>query len=125
MAGYSRHEKMPSGGLYGSASWSCPLHPEARSGRYWDGTPAAAWAPASYARLRVASETERGSVKCDLIVAADLVCDLLPGIRDRVRTLLRSHLTRKNLGELVLRDAVILENAGNTRLDRSIRVIVG
>src|SRR4051812_29278499 len=78
-----------------------------------------------HALAPVASKAKRGFVECDLIVAADLVRDLLPGLRDRVRTFLRGHLARKDLGKLILRDAVILENAGNARFDRRVRVIVG
>src|SRR5215212_6607414 len=70
-----------------------------------------------------ASEAERSAIELHLAVAADLISDLLPGCGDRIRTLLHLHLPGENLGEFVLGDAVILEDARDARLDRRVLVI--
>src|SRR5690348_2789234 len=61
---------------------------------------------------------ERGLVERDLLVAAELVGQLLPGRRDIVGALLRRGLAGEGLRQLVLGQAVILEDAGDARLDR-------
>src|SRR5215471_11205153 len=68
---------------------------------------------------------ERGLVERDLLVAAELVGQLLPGRRDIVGALLRRGLAGEGLRQLVLGEAVILEDAGDARLDRPVRVVVG
>src|SRR5712675_1563606 len=68
---------------------------------------------------------ERGLVERDLLLATDLVGQLLPRRGDVVGAGLRIVLAGEDLGELVLRYTVVLENARNARLDRTIGVIIG
>ena len=77
------------------------------------------------AEARRELHAERGLVELDLVVAADLVGELLPGRRDGVGAVLRVDLAGEDLGQLVLGDAVVLEDAGDARLDRRVRVVVG
>src|SRR3954452_9489787 len=71
-----------------------------------------------------ALHAERGLVELDLVVAADLVGDLLPGGCDGVGALLRIRLAGEDLGQLVLGDGVVLEDAGDARLDRGIFMVI-
>src|SRR5438552_10961056 len=70
-------------------------------------------------------EAERGLVEFDLTITTDLIGDLLPRSRDCIGTRLCRGAARIDLGELVFRDTVILEDAGNTRLDRRAGMMVG
>src|SRR3984893_16927500 len=68
---------------------------------------------------------ERRLVECDLFLATDLVGQLFPRRGDVVGAGLRVVLAGEDFGQLVFRDTVLLENAGNARLNRTVRVIVG
>src|SRR5881392_2112268 len=68
---------------------------------------------------------ERRLVERDLLLATDLVGQLFPRRGDVVGAGLRIVLAGEDLGELVLRYTVVLENARNARLDRTIGVIIG
>src|SRR5438132_14115338 len=68
---------------------------------------------------------ERGLVERNLLLATDLVGQLFPRRGDVVGPGLRTILAGEDLGQLVFRDTVILEDAGNAGLDRTVRVIIG
>src|SRR5258708_7984885 len=68
---------------------------------------------------------ERRRVERDLLLATDLVGELLPCRGDGVGAGLRVGPAGEDLGQLIFRYAVILENAGNARLDRTVRMIIG
>src|SRR5262249_30407353 len=70
-------------------------------------------------------QAERGLVERDLLVPAELVGQLLPRRRDAVGAGLGIGLAGEGLRQLVLRQAVILEDARNARLDGAVRVVVG
>src|SRR5215468_2051871 len=70
-------------------------------------------------------DAERRLVERDLLLTADLVGKLLPRRRDAVGAGLRTDLAGIDLRQLVLGDAVVLEDAGDARLDRAVRVVVG
>ena len=74
---------------------------------------------------RTRLHAERCLVELDLLVAADLVGQLLPGGGDVVGALLGVVLAGEDLGELVFGHAVVLEDARDARLDRRVRVVVG
>ena len=60
-------------------------------------------------------QTKRRLVELDLLVAADLVGDLLPGGGNGISGFLsRPVLTRKALGQFVLGDRIVLEDTGDT-----------
>src|SRR5215475_5087733 len=79
----------------------------------------------SGSHVNLTLRAERGLVERDLLLAAELVGQLFPRGCDVVGAGLRVGLTGEDLGQFVFRDAVILEDAGNARLDRTIRMIVG
>ena len=86
------------------------------------------WLPADCRRTSRRSRqlhAERGLVELDLVFAADLVGQLLPGRGDVVGAFLGRLLAGEDLGQLVLGDAVVLEDAGDARLDRRVRMVVG
>jgi len=56
-------------------------------------------------------ETERSLVELDLVLAADLVGDLLPRRRDRIGPACRA-TAGIDLGELIFRDTVVLKMPG-------------
>src|SRR4029079_2801647 len=60
---------------------------------------------------------QRSLVELDLLIATDLVGELLPGRGDGIGTLLGAGLPGIDLGEFVLGYAVILEDARNARLN--------
>src|SRR5256886_2388920 len=68
---------------------------------------------------------ERRLVERDLFLATDLVGQLFPRRGDVVGAGLRVVLAGEDLGQLVFRYAVVLENAGNARLDRTVWVTIG
>src|SRR5258707_13481451 len=68
---------------------------------------------------------ERRLVERDLLVATDLVGQLFPGRGDVVGAGLRAGLAGEDLGQLVFRDAVVLEYSGNARVNRAVLVIIG
>src|SRR6266699_625837 len=68
---------------------------------------------------------ERRLVERDLLLATDLVGQLFPRRGDVVGAGLRIVLAGEDLGQFVLSDAVVLENARNARLDGTVRVIIG
>src|SRR5260370_23989415 len=68
---------------------------------------------------------ERRLVERDLLLATDLVGQLFPCRGDGVGAGLRVGPAGEDLGQLIFRYAVILENAGNARLDRTVRMIIG
>src|SRR4029077_14541389 len=68
---------------------------------------------------------ERSLVELDLLRPAELVGQLLPGCGDIVGAGLGIGLAGEGLRELVLAEAVVLEDARNARLGRALRVIVG
>src|SRR5229473_4388138 len=68
---------------------------------------------------------ERSLVERDLLLPTDLVGQVFPRRGDVVGAGLRVVPACEDLGQLVLRDAVVLENAGNARLDRTVRMIIG
>src|ERR1700722_894788 len=70
------------------------------------------------------SESHCDPIVLDLAFPAELVGQFVPGRRDIVRALLRGLLAGEDLLQFVLGDAVILESAGNSRLDRRVRVII-
>src|SRR5260370_31549181 len=77
--------------------------------------------PSSATALRA----ERRLVERDLVGAAQPVGDALPGLGDVVGPGLGVEPAGEHLGQLVLGDAVILEDAGDARLDRAVRGVVG
>ena len=98
---------------------SCQPLAHGVSGRRRAGTAARAAVPERQA------DAEARLVEGDLLVAADLVGDLLPGGGDGVGAFLgRGVLAGVDLGELVLGDRVVLEDAGDAGLDRGVRVVV-
>jgi hypothetical protein len=70
-------------------------------------------------------KSERGLVERDLALTADLVGDTLPLRRNTVGAGLRLGPAGEDLRQLVFGHAVILEDAGNARLDGRVRVVVG
>src|SRR6266702_169084 len=68
---------------------------------------------------------ERSLVERDLLLAPDLVSQLFARRRDIIGAGLRVVAAGEDLGQLVFRDAVVLEDAGNARLDRTVRMVVG
>src|SRR6266404_1371152 len=68
---------------------------------------------------------ERRLVERDLLLATDLVGQLFPRRGDVVGAGLRIVSAGEDLGELVLRYTVVLENARKARLDRTVGVIIG
>src|SRR3954451_19415814 len=72
----------------------------------------------------ISLHAERGLVELDLVVTADLVGQFLPGGCDGVGAFLGLHLAGESVGQNVLGGAVVLEDAGDTRLDRRVRMVV-
>ena len=71
------------------------------------------------------SHAQRGLVERDLAVAADLVGDLFPGGGDGIGGFLgRFVLPCVALGQFVLGDRVVLEDAGDTGFDGGVGVVV-
>src|SRR6266436_9438400 len=68
---------------------------------------------------------QRRLVERDLVGPPEPVGDGFPGLRNVVGTGLGVEPAGKHLRQLVLGDAVVLEDAGDARLDRAVRVIVG
>src|SRR5215831_20319137 len=84
--------------------------------------------PRSMIRRRNADErsgAERRLVQRNLLFATELIGQLLPRRGDVVGAGLRVVLAGEHFCQLVLRDAVVLEDARNARLDRPVWVIVG
>ncbi len=70
-------------------------------------------------------DAERRLVERNLLLATELVSQLFPCGGDIVGTRLRVVLAGEDFRKFVLCDAVVLEDAGNARLDRPVRVILG
>src|SRR6202790_3646961 len=68
---------------------------------------------------------KRCLVERDLLLATDLVGEFFPRRGDRVGAGLRVRPAGEDLGQFVLRDAVVLENAADAWLDRTVRMIIG
>src|ERR1700756_4875459 len=72
-----------------------------------------------------ALHAKRGLVERDLLLTTQLVGQLLPRGCNVVGAGLRIELAGEDFCQLVLGDAVVLEDAGNARLDGTVRMIVG
>ena len=86
------------------------------------GAPFFAWAKLPLPQL---SHPQTCLIQRNLAVAADLVGDLFPGRRNRIGGFLRRFVGAGiALGQFILGNRVLLEDARNARLDRRIGVVM-
>src|SRR5688500_10384994 len=102
---------------YARTAWISPLAQRSAGG-------ASSTPPAEEHRPLAGLHAERRLVELDLLVAADLVGELLPSRRGIVGAGLRVILAGEGLLQLVLGDAIIFEDAGDARLDGRVRMVV-